>query len=1057
MFSITSINYVGAICKKYVDNSTVKESIESTGTPENGNQGAKSTTTGEKGEGNIRQMYVDNNTVKESIESAGTSENGNQGAKSTTTGEKGKGNKQRGKKNVKTTATRLLQESLFQPSIKVGQRVYVDFSACYLGKSDSQRKKIAKAFYGVKESELASFKITANVVQIKEVSEGDNSPVEYYSIIFLDHTECTVRIESHNKKEIFRKIYGKETIETVSVGLKKFCRSKDDEKMVIATELTDKDITNETEDDTIMERCIACEDSLSSISLEEAFSYKYPTVDCIRDGTIEIALSNQVPTKYIDDHKCNLILGRHNSKLLSHREATVPICKSKFHRALATKNDPLSWLPVEEVEARPAFEIQRTKERKKNWKAHFNRNSNREVDKHFITSNDGVDRPLLHYFLFSFPMQYLKDIVEFTNEHKTTETQKTTKYEIMRFFGVLLVITLTSPEGTGSTINLWRYKKEAEEEKLSVFQKVFIQPLRNFLGEVMSFKKFQYLKKHISFASRSTYYESSTSKDQPTGKSSDIDIYEEDDEEKDSEEVQDYCGEDPEDEEEYKKSFQDFRWNKIRPFYNAFNEHRAKNLKASDHLCIDESMSRWYGEGGYWNDTGLPHYVAMDRKPDNGCEIWSLADGNGEFMLALEIVTSKYYNSAKKYVKNVGTGTAVCLRLMEPWLYKRKHLFGDSWFASVATCLTLLMNFTSFTGPVKTCTKGFPINELKRIPLTGKYPGHSAHKQTKIKFEYNNDDITSAHPVRTNGGVYTDNEFSLLATAWLDENSRRLFLTSDGKTTNAEKPIERLKYKMSQRYSEVLGSEYINTSKFVNTIQVPEFIDQYYKYHNIVDRHNRFRSILNIERKIKTKTWHFRIFCSLLGIIVVDAWLMYKNSRSKQDIEKKQYKDLKDFALELAVQLCSIEDNDDSSFVPWSNVGERKTGTKKEPNSTAETPYERRIEIVKTDKRQKDKRRKTFACYECPFKDVLSKKKRTHARISTECNICGEGIHRLQDLPPNLQRQIKDNKCISCLDSHICKPSNLLNNPIHDRGKKTKLSHTSKIFLNNNFRKLNQR
>ena len=31
-------------------------------------------------------------------------------------------------------------------------------------------------------------------------------------------------------------------------------------------------------------------------------------------------------------------------------------------------------------------------------------------------------------------------------------------------------------------------------------------------------------------------------------------------------------------------------------------------------ICVDESISRWYGQGGDWIDFGLPHYVAIVRK-----------------------------------------------------------------------------------------------------------------------------------------------------------------------------------------------------------------------------------------------------------------------------------------------------------------------------------------------------------------------------------------------------------------------------------------------------------
>lgn len=60
----------------------------------------------------------------------------------------------------------------------------------------------------------------------------------------------------------------------------------------------------------------------------------------------------------------------------------------------------------------------------------------------------------------------------------------------------------------------------------------------------------------------------------------------------------------------------------------------------SDTICVDESMSCWYGkEGGQWINYGLPQYIAIDQKPENGCEIQNAACG-----------ISKWHNVATKEV-----------------------------------------------------------------------------------------------------------------------------------------------------------------------------------------------------------------------------------------------------------------------------------------------------------------------------------------------------------------------------------------------------------------------
>ena len=42
---------------------------------------------------------------------------------------------------------------------------------------------------------------------------------------------------------------------------------------------------------------------------------------------------------------------------------------------------------------------------------------------------------------------------------------------------------------------------------------------------------------------------------------------------------------------------------------------------------MDASISRWYGLGGGWINIGIPMYIDIDRKPENGCDIQNSACG----------------------------------------------------------------------------------------------------------------------------------------------------------------------------------------------------------------------------------------------------------------------------------------------------------------------------------------------------------------------------------------------------------------------------------------------
>ncbi len=86
---------------------------------------------------------------------------------------------------------------------------------------------------------------------------------------------------------------------------------------------------------------------------------------------------------------------------------------------------------------------------------------------------------------------------------------------------------------------------------------------------------------------------------------------------------------------------------KVQGFVDRFNEHRETFFFASWLICVDESISRWYGLGGSWINVGLPQYVAMDRKPEHGAEIQNSCDGNCGIMMRLKLVKTAVFEAAK--------------------------------------------------------------------------------------------------------------------------------------------------------------------------------------------------------------------------------------------------------------------------------------------------------------------------------------------------------------------------------------------------------------------------
>jgi hypothetical protein len=87
------------------------------------------------------------------------------------------------------------------------------------------------------------------------------------------------------------------------------------------------------------------------------------------------------------------------------------------------------------------------------------------------------------------------------------------------------------------------------------------------------------------------------------------------------------------------------RWQQVADISQSINSHIAAKVTPSGLICVDESMFRWYGQGWHWVEHGLPHYVAIDRKPENGCEVQKAACGRSGIMLQLQLVKTAYHEA----------------------------------------------------------------------------------------------------------------------------------------------------------------------------------------------------------------------------------------------------------------------------------------------------------------------------------------------------------------------------------------------------------------------------
>jgi hypothetical protein len=344
------------------------------------------------------------------------------------------------------------------------------------------------------------------------------------------------------------------------------------------------------------------------------------------------------------------------------------------------------------------------------------------------------------------------------------------------------------------------------------------------------------------------------------------------------------------------------RWRLVSEFVDSINSHRAAHFSPSDLVCVDESISRWYGQGGHWIERGLPHYVAIDRKPENGCEIQNAACGRSGIMMQLQVVTTAEHEATRASEAEAGLkhGTVVLDRLVRPWYGKGDRIVcADSYFASVEAALHLQARRIRFIGVVKTATSSYPMKLLQSKVLSSRGEWRSyVHRR--------------------------DGKIVAMAVVWVDRE-RRYFIST------ASSVIEGATYERTRWRQLDDGAQRVTLE-----VKQPRVAELYFTSCAMIDRHNRCRQDdLMLERKYQTQDWSVRINHSLLGMVIVDSWLLYAGARGPLRSMKQRT-----FYETLALELI---DNDFNSvglrartgvsvpdqLTPTSGIGPHATPTKR--------------------------------------------------------------------------------------------------------------------------------
>ena len=294
-------------------------------------------------------------------------------------------------------------------------------------------------------------------------------------------------------------------------------------------------------------------------------------------------------------------------------------------------------------------------------------------------------------------------------------------------------------------------------------------------------------------------------------------------------------------------------WWQIVGLIEAFNNNRKEVMQSGLYQVEDESMS---GLRPRTTRTGnLPHLSMVARKPvPLGTEFKNIADTVTGIMLYLEIQRGKMPMREQPYTREHGGTTACTMRIAEGAFGgtgdkeegDSKIILGDSWFASVNTCVQLQTKLSKphrFVGIVKTAHSRYPKqwiqNKMKHWPAGSHIvlEGHASEgvKLSAIGYKYNKKKVICF--IATDKSGHTEKGRPYKA-KWIDD---------DGK-------------------------------KRSKNVCRPDICAKYFEYSNVIDTHNHIRQFETaLERQWVTQDGYFRIITTIFGMTVTDTMKGYRH------------------------------------------------------------------------------------------------------------------------------------------------------------------------------------
>ena len=211
----------------------------------------------------------------------------------------------------------------------------------------------------------------------------------------------------------------------------------------------------------------------------------------------------------------------------------------------------------------------------------------------------------------------------------------------------------------------------------------------------------------------------------------------------------------------------------------------------------------------------------------------------------------------RKQFVDISAGAGYALRMAKAYWNSFRTIIADSAFSSVKTALALRARGLYFIGNVKTAHREFPKKFFHA------WAEDRTHRPRKGEFKV----LTTTEPA----GQSVPQACTVGAVAWMDVTVHTLVFTA-GHTGEGADSIRYRPRPIIDADSGQIAHEMVELR-----VSRPKVVEQFFEGFNAIDVHDHYRQgSLQMEKHFHTYRWWFRMFTTVLGIVVTNAYLHYK-------------------------------------------------------------------------------------------------------------------------------------------------------------------------------------